>query len=128
MMLRPPTTIVSSQATAPKSETVTPPAPVVVVSDEVIARLESIGGKRWTQGSHDRIYLNIYENNENCAMREACGIFGTSGGYTDADGDKLSNNSVFKMATDRIFIDLTTGTVSAKSSYVRESLSAFIAG
>ena len=102
------------------------PAPVVVVSEEVIARLENIGGKRWTKGGHDRIYLEVSEDRKPCAMREACGILGARGGYTDLEGEALSNNRVWQMLADKVYVDLATGKAYAKSAYVAASLQAFM--
>ena len=113
-------------APTPVEVTAPAPAPVVVVSEEVIARLEAIGGKRWTKDSYDRIYLDVCEDKKPCAMREACGIHGTRGGYTDLEDEKLSNNRVWGMLSGKVYVDLTSGKACAHDSYAAAALQAFM--
>lgn len=77
-----------------------------MMTNEMIAKLEAKGGKRWTKGNMDRMYFNA----------TALGLeldYYKSGNICDAyfKGEKISNAKGGRYACAKTYVDLSTGMV-----------------
>ena len=86
-----------SPAEAPKVERKPP-------NDAMIQKLEEAGFKRWTKGTHDRLYINAtslgleYETYKSGSIRSAT-----------FNGEEISNSRAGRMLAMKMYIDVTTG-------------------
>ena len=73
-------------------------------SDAMIQKLEEAGFKRWTKGTHDRLYINAtslglkYETYKSGSIRSAT-----------FNGEEISNSRAGRMLAMKMYIDVTTG-------------------
>ena len=76
------------------------------MTNEMIAKLETAGFKRWTKGGHDRLYASAK------VLGLVCWYYKT-GNISNAEfcGDEISNSEARRMADAKTFIDLRNDTV-----------------
>ena len=76
------------------------------MTNEMIAKLETAGFKRWTKGGYDRLYINAG------VLGLVCSYYGT-GNIRSATfcGDDISNSEARRMKAAKTFIDVKTDTV-----------------
>ena len=73
-------------------------------NDAMIQKLEEAGFKRWTKGTHDRLYINAtslglkYETYKSGSIRSAT-----------FNGEEISNSRAGRMLAMKMYIDVTTG-------------------
>jgi hypothetical protein len=83
-------------------------------TNDMIDRLESIGGSRWQKGEMDRVYFNLLAFAEAAGLE--CETYGT-GNIKNArfGGEKLSNNRATKLSDalyrSKVYVDATTGQI-----------------
>ena len=77
-----------------------------MITEEMIAKLEEQGFKRWTKGNMDRLYINASDLGLECSYYK-------SGNISDAyfRGERISNSEGYRMKNAKTYIDVQTGKV-----------------
>ena len=74
------------------------------MTDEMIAKYEEMGFKRWTKGEMDRLYINAKELGLECQYYKTGNVC-----YAEFKGEKISNTRATEMLAAKTYIDIKSG-------------------
>lgn len=74
------------------------------MTNEMIAKYEGMGFKRWTKGDMDRLYINAKELGLECEYYKTGNV-----SYAEFKGEKISNSRATEMLAAKTYIDIKTG-------------------
>jgi hypothetical protein len=86
------------------------------MTENMIAKLEALGFKRWQKGSFDRLYINASD------LGLVCSYYNT-GNIRSAEfqGEHISNCSARKLKFAKTFIDVKSGRLYSDHDWLRDA-------